>query len=219
MQKQHSLTRQFRTALMPCVAALGRSTGRAAAVLIGVSVLLLSPGRAQANFIIDQQNTVGGSSSGSTGAGQSFTPSLVGISSATFNLATPNTNDTFRLDLFNGSGYGGTLLASSAPLTINTSATLQMIEFDFPSTVSLTPGNLYTLRVVLTAGPSYSADFSSSNPYAGGMAFGSSGIPAPSNDFVFSEGMNGVPEPSTLAQFALCGIGLAGQLWRGRQKK
>jgi hypothetical protein len=212
MQKRYSLMPQFRTALTPCVTASGRSAGRAAAVLIGVSVLLLGPGRVQAQPIIDQQNTLGGSVSfGSTGAGQSFAPSLPGISFATFSLSTPSgTTDVLRLDLFDGSGYGGALLASSAPVTVNTGAALQPIELDFSSTISLTPGNTYTLRVALTSGTTYGAEFSPSNPYTGGMGFGSNGVPNPSNDFVFSEGLNVVPEPSALALSTLCGIGLAG---------
>jgi hypothetical protein len=212
MQKRYSLTRQCRTAVSPCVTASGRSTGRAAAVVIGVSVLLLGPGRVQAQVIIDQQNAVGGSTSfGSTGAGQSFTPSLAGISFATFSLSTPNITDTLQVDLFNGSGYGGTLLASSAPVTVNTGATLQSIEFDFSSTVSLTPGNIYTARIVLSSGTTYGQQFSPSNPYTEGVAFGSNGVPAPTNDLVFSEGLTVVPEPSALALSALCGIGLAGR--------
>ena len=198
MQKRHS-------------AALGRSTGCAAAVMIGVSFLFLSANRVQAQPIIDQQNTMGGSVSfGSTGAGQSFTPSLPGVCFATFSLSTPSVSDTLRLDVFDGSGFGGTLLASSALVAVNTGTALQPIEFDFSSTIGLTPGNSYTLHVELTAGTTYGAEFSSSNPYTGGVGFASNGVPNPANDFVFSEGLNVVREPSAFALSALCGIGLAG---------
>ena len=190
------------------------------------SVLLLTligvAGSAPAQQVIDQQSTASigalGNTSTSPSLGQSFTAGLGLIDFATFSLAT-SVLANYRVDLYNGSGYGGAILGSTAAVSphVGSAGTALPIEFDFASPIVLTPGNSYTLRVVLASGPggsfSLNGAFSNLNPYAGGGALTGTGVIGPSaaNDFVFSEGFT-VPEPSSMALL----LGSVGMLagWR-----
>jgi hypothetical protein len=161
--------------------------------------------------VIDQQNTVGGELSGpSTSLGQSFTPTLNSIRIADFSLLTEGVASTLHLDLFAGAGYTGALLGASSPVTF-TNTLLQTIEFTFPMSIALVPGNQYTIRLTLDSGDPYRAEFSSTNPYAGGTAFSDQGGAVAPVDLVFAEG---IPEPSVTALLLLGCLGIAGACGR-----
>ena len=94
---------------------------------------------------IDQQNLVGGADNpASTTFGESFTPTLTSIGYAEFDLSTAGS--TLQLSLYNGTGSSCTLLGQSASDAIGT-ASFGIVHFDLLSSVTLTPGNSYTLLV------------------------------------------------------------------------
>jgi hypothetical protein len=162
---------------------------------------------------IDQQNLVGGSTNSAsfTGAGQSFIPLFDRIDAAEFSFNTPSA--TLRLDVFDGSGIGGTLLGSSAAIAVVTSG-FEIVHFDLLTPVSLTPGNTYTLFVSALSG-TFGQQFDVGDPYAGGFAFDQGGFAASNVDLVFTEGLT-VPEPSALW---LSGTGFLGVLMFGLRRR
>lgn len=183
--------------------------------VMAAAALLAFAARAEAAPIvtIDQQNTVGSlGSSLSTGGGQSFTPTLDAVDAFEFVLVSEGASSTVRVDLFQGAGFGGALLGSSATATV-LGGSFQTVHFDLDAT--LTPGQIYTARVVLTAGSTYSALFDDTDPYAGGNVYAGTGDAVPGADIVFTEGLHAaavaVPEPASLALVltGLIGLGLA----------
>jgi PEP-CTERM motif len=187
-----------------------------------ISVLFLAAASAYASPIltVDQQNLVGGGVSSITplnlGPGQSFTPTLSSIDAVEVSLVSLGAT-TARLDLFQGAGFAGPLLGSSAPVVFSNS-TVSLIHFDLLSAIALTPGNVYTLRPVYTAGASFAVGFSALNPYSGGVAFDPAGASFADIDLVFREGLHAaaVPEPSLLA---LIGTGLFLSICRRRGRR
>lgn len=185
-------------------------------LLIAATLLLLSLRPASATIaIVDQQNPGAGFFLSSTvatgqGFGQSFTPSLAAISAADFSLFS-GTSSTLRLDIFSGSGFAGSLLGSSAPLVLTGTQTL---EFLFGAPVVLVPGNVYTMRITLLSGATYSLE-NSGDTYAGGNAFSPDGIAGPSVDAAFIEGL-AVPEASTWLLFLIGLVPVAGLVRRRR---
>ena len=138
-----------------------------------------------------------------TNIGQSFTPALTSIGYAEFDLLYTS-GSTLQLELYAGSGYGGTLLGESASDAIG-STDPGVVDFDLLSTVALTPGNIYTLSLSDSTG-SFGSLESTVNPYAGGDVF-VDGSEESSFDTVFTEGTS-TPEPSSFLLLALCGLGL-----------
>jgi hypothetical protein len=162
-------------------------------------------------FIVDQSNAAGGSIT--TGVltpgqslGQSFTPALAGMDRFEIQGSTRGVS-TVQFNLFRGQPASGAQIATSPILTV-TNAALQTIGFEFPATVALVPGETYTGSLVLIAGDSYLLAFSSANPYPGGVAYNEFGLPRSAVDWVFSEGINSVPEPSSVLLLGLATIGL-----------
>jgi hypothetical protein len=195
-------------------------------VFLLFAVLLLVPAAgvvASVIVTVDQQNLVSDTSSGPgivTGRyfGQSFTPTLTGIDAVELLMVTSGSSSTVFIELLAGSGTVGAAIASTGSVTI-INTTFEMVHFDFPSTVPLIPSSTYTFAFNYASGDAPLHQYSSLNPYAGGMAFDEGNLSRPEYDFVFSEGLHGViPEPSTLVIWSLlgiCGIGIG---WRRRRK-
>ena len=185
-----------------------RAATRRMMMAAGLAMLAGLADRAEAGLIVDQQNTVGGVFLVETNTpilGQSFTPTLAAIDFATFSLSVDSAA-TYRADLLQGAGFGGTLLGSSASqaLFVGNLAAVQPVEFTFAAPIPLVPLSPYTLRITRVSGTNFqlSGAGSSSNPYAGGIVYDGIGNPGSDLDLVFSEGINApvaVPEPSTLA--------------------
>ena len=84
--------------------------------------------------------------------GQSFTPSLTRVDAIEFRLRDSRGNTVpavIKVDLIAGEGYGGALIASSASQTLR-SVKMETYHFDLNAVV--TPGSIYTARVVKLAG-------------------------------------------------------------------
>lgn len=168
--------------------------------LLCALLLFASLDVASANIdIVDQQNAGAGFFLGATvalnqGFGQSFTPALPAINAADFSLISGGSSSTIRLDIFSGSGFGGSLIGSSNSITISGGSS-QTYEFNFPMSIAIVPGNTYTFRLTLLSGSTYSPE-NSTDTYAGGTAFSPDGLPGSSVDLAFVEGL-AIPEPST----------------------
>jgi hypothetical protein len=169
---------------------------------MGVIVFALAAGIAAANptYTIDQQNTVADSFLGPSGSpGQSFTPTLTGIDTATFELATsdPTNGALVFAVLYQGDGFGGSTLASSSnELSILNTSAFAEYTFNFSPAIALTLGQVYTLRLFDTTGSTLYEEEGSGNPYAGGVEYDSNGVAQTGFDLVFSEGAQ-TPEPTT----------------------
>jgi hypothetical protein len=203
--------------------AIGRG-GLTAAVLVVLSVALA--GSARAGLVIDQQYSGAGAIFTNYAGipnfrplGQSFTPSLSGIDFATFNLLDlVSVAGTYEVQLYSGTGNGGTLLGTSKTDSLAAGSS-GATEFDFSSTIALTPGQTYSLMLVRTDSSSdFGAQYGSPGGYAGGEAISSG--QGTSNDLIFSEGLitSAVPEPATLAPGALAALAGAGCAWRKRRR-
>ncbi len=187
----------------------------AAALLFGTArVLTASP-----ITIIDQQNpgpftTTNGAGVAPLSFGQSFTPTLNGIDAIQFLIQ--GAHATIHVDLMNGyggaDGLGGALLATSNSVFVNVS-TDTMVQFDFPTTVALTPGHTYVARITMTSGNGLFMR-ETANLYGGGQ-FLNEGDPSSlftDRDQIFAEGLYShnpaVPEPAPIFLFALGMVGL-----------
>jgi hypothetical protein len=161
--------------------------------------------------IIDQQNLAAPiGTNGGVIFGQSFTPTLSGIDAIEFLMA--GDNDVVVVQILDGvvgfDGLGGTVIATSNALVVTTPGFHQTIHFDFPTTVSLVPGQTYVARLFTPGGIE---GVSETGDLYGGGQFLHEGIAVgsfpSSRDLIFTEGLHTVPEPTTLVLF---GLGMAG---------
>ena len=145
--------------------------------------------------------------------GQSFTPTLTGIDFATFYITSLATLVTLRL--YSEEGFSGTLLGTAGPFGLASTNPLAPTSYSFASTISLVPGQLYTLRLTATSGV-FASSYSSANPYIGGDIFDDAGS-RPTFDLRFAEGINTVAEPGTWAMM-VTGFGLLGSALQRRAR-
>ncbi len=185
---------------------------RSLAIMAGLLLPALS---ARASLsTVDQQDSKGGSGSLASNYGQSFTPALTSLNAVDFFL-TSQMGSTVQVNLYAGTGYNGTLLGSSAVMTIaaDPNVTITLREFTFAAPISLTPGTTYTFRLV---GTSYFLGYDSSNGYSGGTELDANGNtlsspsfpgfpPSTTYDLTFAEGTV-APEPAVWMML-LCGLG------------
>jgi len=174
--------------------------------------------------VIDQQNTgqITGTNGG-TSFGQSFTPTLSGIDY--IEVLMGGSGDIVTVDILDGiigfDGLGGPVIGTSNPTLVNTIITQEIIPFDFPSTVSLTPGNTYVFRLQTPGGiegVSWTDD-----SYIGGQYLAENYATTSyvqGHDLLFEEGMmvstaQPVPAPSALA---ICIVGANLVTWLRRRK-
>jgi hypothetical protein len=161
--------------------------------------------------------------------GQSFTAEDAAIQSIGFSVAVANPGQPFgglTVKLFQGAGFGGALLASTV---VNPVAGLTAwADADF-SAVAFAVGQQYTFQVLADGNSPYWAvqDYTRGplDTYAGGSLY-LSGVAQAGDDMRFrvtpvTAPVGTVPEPTSLALFALgflaiCGY-LAGRVARSRE--
>jgi hypothetical protein len=181
-------------------------------------MLVVFPGASQADHVIDQQF---GTTSGTGGTnivngspmGESFTPTLSGIDFATFRFTDfgnqAGTFGTYVVQLH--AGINGMLLGTSASVAIPAGfgglfgASGAPVEFDFSSTLPLTPGSTYSLILARTDASSQFGAIYTGSGYAGG-SFISQGNASRATNLIFSEGINVTPVPAPPA-VVLVGLG------------
>ncbi len=173
--------------------------------------------------LIDQYNSAPreGTNGGAT-FGQSFIPTLPGIDYVEVLMG--GHYDVVTVDILDGlvgfDGLDGPVIGTSNPLLIDTypSGGHEIIHFDFPSTVGLTPGNTYVFRLqtplkiggISWSGNSYSrGQYLIENYATSDFQF---------QDTIFEEGMivdtaGVIPAPGALA-LGFIGVGLVNCLRR-----
>jgi hypothetical protein len=187
-------------------------------VAMAAAAMLAFGARAEAASIatVDQQNNAAANFFTFGGfAGQSFTPTLNRVDAFEFILGDTS---IVTLELYEGAGFGGTKLASSAPVAFGDP--FQIVHFDLSA--ALTPGQVYTVRLRPTDFGGQFADdfnvrFSDTSAYAGGTMYWPDHSTSPAADMYFIEGLHAAtaPDPDPLpvpepASFALVFAGLAG---------
>jgi PEP-CTERM motif len=151
-----------------------------------------------------------------TPIGESFTPTLDGIQWAAIGMQDFSSNGTgvFDVDLYQGVGTSGTLLATSAPTNLPPGFGIPgfgaYAYFYFASEVALTPGTPYTLILNQVSGDDFVV-LAASVSQVGNQAI-LNGQPQANLNLTFGEGILSVPEPSTLTLLgiaAVCVVGIA----------
>jgi hypothetical protein len=161
---------------------------------------------------VDQQNVgpngYGGGAAGPYSFGQSFTPSLPAIDAIEFRLGGMDANVIVRLreGVAGDDGLDGNIIAESLPVVVNIPVGYARHHFDFPSRVTLTPGQQYVAELRNMSG-SLAVFQSIDNRYSGGQVFNEDFPSAllQAQDLFFREGLH-VPEPGSAA---LCFIAWA----------
>jgi hypothetical protein len=176
-----------------------------AAVLLG-----LTSGAMQAGVIVIDQPSENGTMQiqVSSPFGQSFTAVSSSIESIGVGLVNMNVNSPdwladhdVTLNLYSGSGFSGTLLASS---TVDVAASIGdllgaegLITFGL-GTVPVTAGGVYSFALT-DAEPRFGAMVDYHDPYAEGRAFFGPSFPWGGSDRDLEFNVSAVPEPATYA--------------------
>jgi hypothetical protein len=171
--------------------------------LIATALSLGSIGAAMGGVIVDQQFTPPFNFSSVTvdllgPRGQSFTPALTALDFVTFNMQWySGAAGSYVVDLREGQGVSGSLLASSNPVALPARLTPSEVQFSFPSRVGLTAGQSYSAFVRnVNPGSSNFALNSGAGNYPGGTALAGNSPDGNFQDFIFKEGIfDNVPLP------------------------
>ncbi len=177
-------------------------------------------------FIIDQQSPTPFMTFGESGyfigtnqpIGQSFTPTLSSIDVVFLQLGDfawgNGTGAVVFVKLFSGSLTNGTLLGSTAPISlpdgfgVDTPDYYGATNFLFPGSIALTAGTKYFLQPVLQSGDaSFFVGLGNFN-YPGGTAYVNGAPNVDGWSLWFREGVTAVPEPSAAALVLLGGAWL-----------
>jgi hypothetical protein len=147
---------------------------------------------------VDQQNVVadGRVYTGQNNIGQSFVPTLDAIEAVDFQLGSLSVAASsifvrLRDGVVGDNGLAGTPLAKSNTLVLPPDSPFEWRHFDFPSRISLTPGNTYVLELVSNNGHASNLSFNDLYPAGRSLNVGS-----PDVDLIFAEGLH-IPEPGS----------------------
>jgi hypothetical protein len=181
---------------------------------------------AQGTMIFDQQSS-DESNGGTAGniiqdwqpTGQSFTPSLAGVSFVRLQLFDANRNNgtgvTIYVNLRSGS-ITGSIVDSTAPVALPDNFGLPLsagyVTFLFPNTVPVQPGATYFFEPVVQSGDPWAVVGGSFNYPGGDEYLRGSAFPS---DYWFREGII-VPEPS-ISVLLILAAGLCVQSRRSRR--
>jgi len=199
---------------------------RLATITIAALVLLWGNGKAaRAEFIVDQSQTSFNvlfnlRFTGVTG--QEFTPALPSLDvvellfdgpDGTF---PPNVPGQFSVGIHKG-GVTGPVVGTSLPVTLLTGIFREVVRFEFLTSVSLVPGDLYLIEINRLSDPDLPFFFGATDmaTYPRGSAV-IEGLPRSDFDLFFREGPRSaiaVSAPRTLALFGL-GLILLSVLWK-----
>jgi hypothetical protein len=195
--------------------------------VVALTLFFFFAGESQANFLpgltVDRANQFYNQSlsyTAFTPIGESFTPTLNGIQWAAFGMQDFTTTGTgvFDVELFQGVGTTGALLATSAatdlPPNFGIPGPGAYAYFYFASEVALTPATPYTLILNQLSGDLFVV-LAASLSQAGDQAI-LFGQPQPNLNLTFGEGIVAVPEPSTLSLLGIALTFVAGYFHRTR---
>jgi len=154
-------------------------------------------------FIYDQQSAAApdiatdGGEIPSVEFGQSFTPRLNTVGFVSFELisALARPNGAVVAVNLRADSIIGTILGTTDPISMPP-GTSGNPDFVFSLPVPVTPGTTYYLEPFVLSGDNYFIGASDSYNYAGGSAI-YNGIPSPTSDLWFREGITEAPEPNT----------------------
>lgn len=182
------------------------------ALLLGIA----TASHAASITLIDQQNF--GSVAGTNGGvsfGQSFTPTFPAIDAIEFLMAGLGQSVVVNIldGLAGADGLGGRVIASSEPVVVTTPSGQQLIHFDFPARVALTPGRSYVAQL-FTPGGIEGVGWTTGDAYGGGQFLQEGFTPSgfPEQDLIFAEGLSRpitAPESGWLFSLGLLGLALA----------
>jgi hypothetical protein len=188
----------------------------------GAAALLSASAAAQAAVIEVNAGVFDAAIAAYQPIGQSFTaidPTLLSIGFAYSDINPGAANTEVTIDLFEGEGFGGPLVASRSfflPAVLPTTSQPPVIfDTDF-SGVGLSVGGTYTAALGVAGNSFKVAAVHGFDSYAGGQGLGGACADCDFNFRVVGEGFSGaVPEPGAWA-LMITGFGLAGAALRRR---
>jgi hypothetical protein len=132
------------------------------------------------NPLLDQSNITGGIIVNGNSHWQSFTPAVNGsLNALEIEMRSPLSSGStaVQISIYDGEGTGGTLLGTSALVTVTSTTTYSFINFDLSSlNIYLNQGQQYTVRLNTASFDQGWFRYSNANPYPGGMLNGNTSL-------------------------------------------
>jgi hypothetical protein len=155
---------------------------------------------------------------------QTFVPGLTGLDVVELKLSgsgiVDGVQEVLQVQIHDGAPTGA-VLGSSLQVVLPDAFVMSVVHFDFPSVVSLTPGNSYAIQLAPVSPTSTSRSVRLSvlsDLYPSGQYYTSPEAPSSgSGDMWFRTGLH-VPEPSTLALSAAALLALSYSAWRRKSR-
>jgi len=198
---------------------------------LALGFLATFAGQSKAGFIVDQSNA--GSVTGfitidASPIGQEFVPTIGSLDVVELYLhhffAGDGLSNQVEVTIRSGS-ITGPILGTSQVVTVGDFGQEGIVDFQFPSTISLNPGSLYVIQLVDLNGPGNVEGLGTTQfaAYSDGQAI-YDGIPDPTRDFYFEEGPSSlppptVPEPSSWILGAMGAASISALAWRKRNRR
>jgi hypothetical protein len=136
--------------------------------------------------------------------GQEFTPSLTSLDFVDLMLygGGGTAAGTFQVAIHQGS-ITSSLVGMSAP-TVRSDGAESVTHFDFPSSISLVPNDIYVMELLQTAGDQFAWGVgATAGGYSGGQMIWGGQPSVSGDDLWFREGVGAVPEPGSASLYTL----------------